>query len=491
METNNSNNVNNVQPQTGQLPPQAGQPAAQPAQAQGQQPQNAAQQPANGAAPQGVATVNSQTVKPTDVTAAGNTSVKPAKPYNPFLVPVPPIPTQEGPMGIRYDFNDGARVLLPKGQWHVQLEDAESDNIIFACDTDEGWVLSTKKYYVQFRIKVWVRGQAEPVLNHTLNLENRHVQVNFPVGTIGDIVGWMTYAVRFAEKHKCATEFTLAKPLSEVFAGQYPGIIFTPLPDSKPQFQNPYATYRMGLFFRGDKTCQPIDFRQVGLHRTAGYILGVDPREEAPKVKLGNPRMIKERYVVIATKSSSQAKFWNNGGGWEQVVGYLKAMGYRVICIDRDAVTGFGFVWNRMPHGAEDFTGNRPLQERIALMEHADFFIGLSSGLSWLAWCAKRPVVLISGFTLPICEYYTPYRVFSSHGCNGCWDDVNENFDHYDFFWCPKHKNTDRQYECTRLITGKQVIGHINQLMKDYGLTRPVDGQPVDAPLPAVVPQQK
>ena len=111
--------MNNGQPVQGGLPPQAGQPAAQPnqaqqpAQAQNQQ-QNAAQ-PANGAAPQGVATVNSQAVKPTDVTAAANTSVKPAKPYNPFLVPVPPIPTQEGPMGIRYDFNDGARVLLPKG----------------------------------------------------------------------------------------------------------------------------------------------------------------------------------------------------------------------------------------------------------------------------------------------------------------------------------------------------------------------------------------
>ena len=53
--------------------------------------------------------------------------------------------------------------------------------------------------------------------------------------------------------------------------------------------------------------------------------------------------------------------------------------------------------------------------------------------------------------------------------------EVNCNFDHYDYFWCPKFKNTDRQYECTRLITGKQVIGHIKQLMKDYKLTAPKD----------------
>ena len=264
-------------------------------------------------------------------------------------------------MGIRYDFNDGARVLLPKGKWHVQIEDDETDNIIFACDADEGWVLSTKKYYIPFRIRVWVRGEKEPVLNHTLNLTGKEVQIKFPVGTLGDIIGWMTYADRFQQKHKCAAEITMAHNLAEIFEGQYPNLFFTHLP-GKVRFEKPYASYMLGLFFKGNDTHQPIDFRKVGLHRTAGYILGVDPREEAPKVKLGSPRKIKERYVCIATKSSSQAKFWNNGYGWEQVVAYLKELGYRVICIDKEPVTGFKYTWNRMPHEAEDFTGNKPLQ---------------------------------------------------------------------------------------------------------------------------------
>ena len=426
----------------------------------------------------GSATVTSSAAKTQDVTASVNTSVNVKQvPFNPFQVPVPAVPTQEGPMGIRFDFNDGARVLLPKGKWHVQLEDAESDNIIFACDTEEGWVLSTKKYYIPFRIKVWVQGQAEPILNHTLDLKGKDVQINFPVGTLGDIIGWMTYADRFQKKHNCAAEVTMAKYMAEIFEGQYPNLFFTHLPTEKVRFEKPYASYRMGLFFRGNTTDQPIDFRKVGLHKTAGYILGVDPREEAPKVKLGSERKIKERYVCVATKSSSQAKFWNNGYGWEQVIKYLKDMGYRVLCIDKESTVGQGFIWNRMPQGLEDFTGPRPLQERIELLEHADFFIGLSSGLTWLAWCTHVPIIMISGFTLPICEFYTPYRVFSSHGCNGCWDDVNENFDHYDFLWCPKHKNTERQFECTRLITGKQVIGHIDRLMKDYKLTKPNQGK--------------
>ena len=421
---------------------------------------------------QGLAAVSSSAQSAADVTASVNISA--GKPVNPFIVPVPPIPTQEGPMGIRYDFNDGARILLPKGKWHVQIEDAESDNIIFVCDADEGWVLSSKKYYIPFRLRVWVRGEKDPVLNHTLDLKGKEVQIKFPVGTLGDIIGWLPYAERFQKKHQCAMELTMGENLANLFEAQYPQLFFSKMP-GKVRFEKPYATYMLGLFFKANDTHQPIDFRQVGLHKTAGYILGVDPREEAPRVKLGSKRKIKERYVCIATKSSSQAKMWNNGYGWEQVVAYLKELGYRVLCIDKEPVVGHKFVWNRMPHDAEDFTGNLPLQERVELIEHADFFIGLSSGLSWLAWCTHKPVIMISGFTLPICEFYTPYRVYSSHGCKGCWDNVNVNFDHYDFFWCPKFKDTDRQYECTRLITGKQVIGHIKQLMKDYNLTAPKD----------------
>ncbi|MGV5904962.1 autotransporter strand-loop-strand O-heptosyltransferase, partial [Escherichia coli] len=42
-----------------------------------------------------------------------------------FIYP-PEIPTQSGPKHICYDFNDGARVLLPDGKWHVRLIDDDS-----------------------------------------------------------------------------------------------------------------------------------------------------------------------------------------------------------------------------------------------------------------------------------------------------------------------------------------------------------------------------
>jgi ADP-heptose:LPS heptosyltransferase len=42
------------------------------------------------------------------------------------------------------------------------------------------------------------------------------------------------------------------------------------------------------------------------------------------------------------------------------------------------------------------------LVEAALYMRHAALFVGLSSGLSWLAWAAGCPTVTISGFSLPV-----------------------------------------------------------------------------------------
>lgn len=374
----------------------------------------------------------------------------------------PAFPSCTGPEGIQFDFNYGARVYLPEGKWHVVLMDDDSGNILFSCDSEGGWVTSNKKYYVRFRIQVFHQGEAQPIMDERLEMKDKPVVIFFPTGTLGDMLGWFHYAERFRQLHRCQLECVMGQEIIDLLSAQYPEIIFS----TKESLQtvNPYASWYVGLFFKGETQHQPIDFRKVGFHRNAGYILGVDPRECAPRLKLDAERKIAEPYVCIAAQSTNQAKYWNNGYGWAEVVAHLKSLGYRVLCIDRHAHYGQGFIWNHIPHGAEDFTGDIPLQERVDLLKHASFFIGLGSGLSWLAWAAGIPVVLISGFSLPISEFHTPWRVFSSHGCNGCWDDTSVDFDHVDFLWCPHHKNTPRQYECTRLITGKQVIGMVDSL---------------------------
>jgi autotransporter strand-loop-strand O-heptosyltransferase len=429
------------------------------------------------------------TAPPASVASA----VTPAGPASPTSGPPEPdkkqpypspanLPTQLGPAGIRFDFNHGARVILPNrttGKWRVRLRDLDTGNILFQSENQGAYVSSSKRYYVRFSVDVWEldeAGTATSVLSHEYDARDQEILIQFPIGTLGDILAWFPYAPRFAEMHGCRLTCAMSELLIPLLRDAYPQIRFVTHEELIEQKlpETVYATYCLGLFF-DDKECvhQPTDFRHVGLHRTAGYILGVDPAEEAPRLALaddGPP--IAEPYVCVAVQSSTQSKNWTNPDGWRGVVAFLKTNGYRVICIDKAPVHGTGLVWNHIPHGTEDQTGDRPLLERARWLRHAKAFVGLSSGLSWLAWAAGCPVVMISGFTHPTNEFTTPYRVINWHACNSCWNDVRHRFDHKDYLWCPRHAGTPRQFECTRLITPAQVISTLKRIP---GLIKPVE----------------
>ncbi|HEX3984354.1 MAG TPA: autotransporter strand-loop-strand O-heptosyltransferase [Acidisoma sp.] len=392
----------------------------------------------------------------------------------PNFPPPAETPTQSGPLGIRFDINHGARIALPQrqeGSWRIRLRDLDTGNILFQSDNKGAFVRSSKRFFVRFGIEVWdldEAGKASRVFTHDHDVRGRDVLIHFPIGTLGDTMGWFPYAARFAEVTGARVTCSLSKLIIPLFEDAYPDLRLVTHEEVVEQklSEQAYATYCLGLFF-DDATCewQPTDFRHVGLHRTAGYILGVDPTEEAPRITLPDEsRPIQEPYVCIAVQASTQCKQWNNPHGWREVIAFLKEQGLRVICIDQKPVTGHGIVWNHIPHGTEDETGDRPLAERARWLRHAAAFIGLSSGLAWLAWAAGCPTVMISGFTHPTNEFDTPYRIINWHTCNSCWNDVRHRFDHKDYLYCPRHKGTDRQFECTRLITSTQVINALKRV---------------------------
>ncbi|HTR85068.1 MAG TPA: autotransporter strand-loop-strand O-heptosyltransferase [Reyranella sp.] len=423
------------------------------------------------------AAANADTEATSQAAAAGPQLAPVAGDKAPYPAPAP-TPTQEGPLGIRYDFNNGCRIVVPEGEhpWRVRLSDLDTGNILFETTFKSGGVNSTKRYYIRFKIEVWQ--QDKLVFSHEHSCEEREILIQFPVGTLGDTMGWFPYAVKFKEQHPgCRLTCAMGEKLIPLFQKVYPEITFVGHDAVKPEKY--YATYNIGLFFDDkDFVFQPCDFRFVGLHRTAGYILGVDPAEEPPMIAYeDDSRPIKEPYVCIAAQSTTQAKYWNNQEGWRAIVAFLKEAGFRVICIDQKPTHGTGLVWNHIPYGAEDQTGDRSLQERARWLKHCEFFIGLSSGLSWLAWAARCPVVMISGFTHPTNEFVTPYRVINYHTCNSCWNDPHVRFDHKDFLWCPRHANTPRQFECTRLITVEQVKAVISRVpaFRDRKAVKPAD----------------
>ncbi len=382
--------------------------------------------------------------------------------------------TQSGPQGISYDFNLGARLRLPEGDYRARLRDVDTDNVLFEVRQGGVAMQSSKRFFVRFGLEVW-DGSGEIVFQHEYDARDREVLVTLPVGTIGDSMGWFPYAVRFQQVHGCRLTVALAERLIPLFRDAYPDV--TLITHEQVDASRYYATYNIGLFF-DDAACewQPTDFRHVGLHRTAGYILGVDPTEEPPTLILPDEsRPIAEPYVCIAVQASTHAKKWTNPQGWHELVPWLKEQGYRVICIDRERVHGAGLTYTHIPHGAEDETGERPLAERARWMRHASAFIGASSGLAWIAWAVRCPVVMISGFTHPANEFATLGRVVNWHVCNSCWNDARHRFDHSDYSWCPRHKGTDRAFECSRSITSHQVkaacraVGLRSELVHNQG----------------------
>lgn len=374
-------------------------------------------------------------------------------------------PTQNGPLGIKYDFNYGVRVSVPDGNWNVICKDIDTKTIILSHKGSNFTIQGKKRYFINTRIECFLDNIL--VFSHNYNAKDQPVAIMLAGDTLGDSVGWFPYAYRFFQQHNCHLTVMLSSHMKDLLEPSYPDVRFIVKNDFQHISSDFYATYYIGLFFQDDDNIsQPTDFRMVGLHRTAGYILGVSPDEERPNIHVSDTRPLDEPYVVIAVQASMQCKYWNNPHGWHDVINFIKSLGYRVICIDRDMAFGHELHWNLIPYNAEDQTGLRPLKERAQWLKHAEFFIGLSSGLSWLAWAMKTPVVMISGFTHPVNEFYTPHRIFNANSCNSCWHDVRHTFQHYDFTFCPKHKGTERQFECTRDISSDYVIQHVKKLLR-------------------------
>ena len=388
-------------------------------------------------------------------------------PKNDFFGDIPLEPTQEAPEGIKFDFCSGLRVLFPNiGEYHIIIRDGDTGTGLYDMDVKPGSMIVTqKKFFIPYEFEIFHKGENTPFFRQLFFAADREIMIQLPVHTLGDSIAWFSYIERFQQKHHCRIICVMDPRISAIFEKQYPDIKF--IHKSETMKYRPYACYNIALYFGDDTDHQPYDYRFVGLHRNAGHILGLtgpELEDRPPRVDLSARRTIPGKYVCIAAHASSQPKYWNNPHGWREVIQFLKNSGYRVLCIDREPEHGKDVVWNYMPYGAEDFTGDRPLQERIDLLAHAEFFIGLSSGLSWLAWCCRIPVVMISGFTEPQNEFFTPYRCINTQVCHGCWNDRRVQFDHNDFLWCPFFDKPGQKFECTRAIPAEHVIRTIRKI---------------------------
>jgi autotransporter strand-loop-strand O-heptosyltransferase len=342
----------------------------------------------------------------------------------------------------------------------------EKNNIIYNNNLEiNSWVKLNREYFTKWRTEIKENGDI--VYSNILNLENKRVYISFGSKSLGDTLAWMPYCEEFRKKHNC--ELIVSTFLNSLFVDQYPEIEFV---EPGKTVYNIYAQYQLGWFYNENEEFNqnrhPNDFKLQPLQKTATDILGLNYEEIRPKLNISE--VSKKKKVGIGFHSTAQAKYWNNKNGWQEVVDYLNSCGYECMIYSKE---GNGYMGNNYPKGAKVYKGGS-LQEVINEFATCEFFVGLGSGLSWLAWACELPVVLISGFSEKWAETkLDTYRVINEDVCHGCfnWDRLDAG----DWNWCPKYKGTNRQFECSKQITSEMVINEINKIINPKKNTIQVD----------------
>jgi autotransporter strand-loop-strand O-heptosyltransferase len=275
---------------------------------------------------------------------------------------------------------------------------------------------------------------------------------------LGDTLAWIPYVEEFRKKHNCHLLVTTF--LNDLLKDQYPDIEFVP---PGTIVENLYALYRIGCFYDNDTVdmnSHKTDFRNLRLQEYATDILGLDFEELQPHMPKLERYVSDKPYICIANHSTAQSKYWNNPTGWQELVDYVKSLGYDVYLLSREED---GYMGNKNPNGVIKIS-NKTLQEIGSILLGSKCFIGISSGLSWLAWSLGVETILISGQTDKLLEpEKNIHRVINESVCHACFS--RHLFDRGDWNWCPDHKGTERQFECSKSITFQMVKPKIDKML--------------------------
>lgn len=305
------------------------------------------------------------------------------------------------------------------------------------------WIKLNREYYTKWQTIIYKDGVE--VYNNILDLTGKRVYIAFDSSSLGDTIAWMPYVEEFKNKHNCEVIVSTFKNF--LFESEYPEIEFV---EPGINVVNIYAMYKIGWFYNSNK--EPELPNTIPLQKTATNILGLEYVEIKPRI-VNSRTHLAQRQVAIATNSTAGCKFWTREA-WQEVINYLHGEGYKV----------FNTSLEKNPFDNCQGLLDTSMTNTMSVIYNSRFFIGLSSGLSWLAWALETPVIMISNFTEANHEF-SCYRPVNTNVCHGCWNNRNFKFDKGDWNWCPINKGTYKQFECQKSITSDMVIEEIKKLL--------------------------
>lgn len=343
-------------------------------------------------------------------------------------------------------------------QYKVEFIDNKTNRILYETTISNNmWTRCNIQYFVDWKILIYENGK----LFHTelFNAKDKRVYIALDSKALGDSLAWFPYVDEFRKKHGC--KVVTSTFMNDMFESKYPDIEFV---QPGTNVENLYAMYCVGLFYNDDNSVNlfknPIDPKSQTMQKMCSDILGLDYVEVKPKLKERKVKLDNTKQVCIGVFGTAQSKFWNNPTGWQDVVDWLNNKGYTVKLLSKE---NDDYMGNKYPKGIVRHP-NGPLELVMDEMKKSKAFIGIGSGLSWLSWALEVPTVLISGFSYDWAEMQDCIRISSPKGkCEGCFNRIR--LDGGDWNWCPDHKGTDRQFECTKSITSDMVIKELEKFL--------------------------
>ena len=374
---------------------------------------------------------------------------------------------------IEFNFDSGPFVIINskrKNNSEYTIEFWDTDTLVYDATVSIGVsAMYSRKWYTDWKIVIYEDGKL--IYEHQLDLKDKEVFVRISSNMLGDNFAWISYVEEFRKKHNC--KIFCGTMFPEIFEETYDFTFWKE--GSEWPTKSFYATYEVGVF--GYKNTEPfyefnnsynkVDLSNISMQQAASDILGLPTKEIKPKLNLEKfepKNKIEGKYICIGPHASAQLKYWNNDGGWQKVVDYLLTIGYKVVYLSRE---DSGYMGNINPTGIIDKSGDLPIEDRIGDLKYAELFIGVSSGLSWLAWAVDIPVVLIHGHNYSWYNFADKTKHINLENddnvCTGCWH--TDGFSPGDWNFCPKQKGTDREFECTKKITPEMVIEGIKVML--------------------------
>lgn len=276
-----------------------------------------------------------------------------------------------------------------------------------------------------------------------LSLDNLDVLLHIESVSLGETICFSSFIKPFAEKYR-PKSLLVSTFWPELFQGESFKFISAISEE----------TVEVDKFLSVNFMKDEIEHIVNGMLWSSRNMLGVpqDTPPSRPPLKRIEVQDTK-RKVCIATESLNAMSKWTRPGGWHKVARHLMDMGFEVHNIS--------FERGEEIEGVFYHHGNDDIMAAAKHINESALFIGLSGGLSWLAWGYGVPVVMISGFTKPHNEFEC-YRVMNDRRCSGCHN-VLANISST----CPIFANTIRANECHMTISPDMVIEQVDKALRN------------------------